>query len=82
VTAQAYGTVGYARRARVTELRGFGSEIVSWKRLDTSIGLGAQEDVQTLWAADVDNISENHQKDPKVATAEFIAALPRRDQKH
>ena len=76
--------MGYARRARVTEVRGFGSEIVSWKRLDNSIGLGAQEDLQTLWAAPEEKSSSNGEGNTnhKVASAEFIASLPRREQKH
>jgi hypothetical protein len=35
---QAYGKDGFPRRARVTELRDFGRNVVTWKRLDTSIG--------------------------------------------
>ena len=42
---QAYGKSGYGRRARVTQVRGFGTSIVSWKRLDD----GSVVDEQVLW---------------------------------
>eukprot|EP01035_Chromulina_nebulosa_P021242 gene21242-27525_t len=77
---QAYGTQGYARRTRVTELRNFGKEVVSWKRLDTSIGEGAVVDVQTLWTADENAISTIQSSKSK-ATLEYINSLPRRFQK-
>jgi len=81
---QAYGRAGYPRRARVTELRSFGSEVVSWKRLDTSIGGGLQEDEQTLWAAQPgdSSVPAHRAAEPKVASPEFIQALPRRETKH
>ena len=82
--SQAYGQVGYPRRARVTELRSFGSEVVSWKRLDTSIGGGMQEDEQTLWAAGPgsSSVPTDRMASRKVASPEYIQALPRRETKH
>lgn len=84
LAAQAYGRAGYPRRARVTELRSFGSEVVSWKRLDTSIGGGLQEDEQTLWAAQPgdSSVPAHRAAEPRVASPEFIQALPRRETKH
>lgn len=51
--SKAYGSMDpfYTRRARVTEIRNFGAEIVSWKRLDNSTGDAAVLDLETLWAA-------------------------------
>ena len=43
---QAYGKEGYPRRARVTQVRGFGAGIVSWKRLDD----GSVVDEEVLWS--------------------------------
>ena len=81
---KAYGQAGYPRRARVTELRSFGSEVVSWKRLDTSIGGGLQEDEQTLWAAEPgsSSVPADRTAGRKVASPEYIQALPRRETKH
>lgn len=82
---QAYGSKGYPRKARVTELRSFGSEIVSWKRLDTSIGGGAIEDVEILWQANAED-QESARKDKatvrRSVTKEYISSLPHRYQKH
>ena len=43
---QAYGKEGYPRRARVTQVRGFGASIVSWKRLAD----GSVVDKEVLWS--------------------------------
>lgn len=49
---QAYGDPRVQRRARVVQMKAFGSEIWTWKRLDTSLGGFPPLDVETLWAAD------------------------------
>merc|ERR1712050_129485 len=48
---QAYGKDGWSRRARVTELRKFGAEVWSWKRLDDAIPAGTVVDEEMLWSA-------------------------------
>lgn len=75
---QAYGTAGYPRRARVTEIRSFGAEVRSWKRLDTSIGAGAVEDMQTLFGG----VEATAAGTATVASKEFVLSLPKRLQKH
>ena len=79
--SQAYGNVDVPRRARVTELRGFGASVVSWKRLDTSTGSGIIVDHETLWGVDTlsaeGNIATPRSSVPKTISA----ALPRREQK-
>ena len=45
---QAYGADGFARRVRVTEVRGHGASVRSWKRLDDDAL--TRIDLETLWA--------------------------------
>lgn len=68
---------GFPRKARVTELRSFGKQVVSWKRLDTSIGNGAIEDFEYLLSTE-----DSRESKPmyKSVSKEYINGLPRRSQ--
>eukprot|EP00299_Pterocystis_sp_00344_P016410 c8237_g1_i2.p1 GENE.c8237_g1_i2~~c8237_g1_i2.p1 ORF type:complete len:378 (-),score=82.96 c8237_g1_i2:602-1735(-) len=54
---QAYGLNGFVRRARVTELREWGRQIVTWKRLDDANSTVINHEV--LWSAD-ETISQRY----------------------
>lgn len=75
---QGYGDTSFPRRARVTELRDFGSSVVSWKRLDTSTGGGAVVDEELLWSASTGTAVSLDKR--KAVTKEYVQALPRREQ--
>merc|ERR1711920_674687 len=46
---QGYGRKDWPRRARVTQIRDFGKQVWSWKRLDWWTGGGAVVDKEMLW---------------------------------
>lgn len=89
---QAYGTSTWPRRARVTELRDFGSTVMSWKRLDESTGEGQIVDFSTLWSQSASTSTEYSEKanvkkfvhatNRRTISAEVLNSLPRREQKH
>ena len=75
---QAYGKIGWARRARVTELRQWGSEVWSWKRLDDAAL--SRIDMELLWqssgGSSVERVGERRR--PSRITSHD--ALPHRSQ--
>lgn len=71
---QAYGKVGFTRRARVTEIRDVGRQVRSWKRLDDAQGSVVNN--ETLWHA---SQPVSHTERAAVDPA-HIARLPRRSQ--